>query len=162
MPLIAEFCAEGLIFLKNFPIPQKSSLNLHTIMKKRGKRKLSFIVALLLLSFSGPLLAQSSDRPVPRFLSEKPIQFLLKSSPGLGSPVFEPVNRFSAHPFVAAPGPALLPGFLLSPADYCATHMGFICKKEWEFEKAYHLPLRFRLGSLDYVNYLEGKTHQAP
>ncbi|HTQ63635.1 MAG TPA: hypothetical protein VMI12_02505 [Puia sp.] len=43
------------------------------------------------------------------------------------------------------------------PADFYVQHIGYFCKKEWEFEKSVHIPLRFRLGSLEYCNYLEGK-----
>jgi hypothetical protein len=41
--------------------------------------------------------------------------------------------------------------------DYASKNQGFICRQEWLFEKKTGLPLRVRLGSLDYVNKLEGK-----
>lgn len=52
--------------------------------------------------------------------------------------------------------------FLLSPItvipqDYYTQHFGIMCKKELAIEKATKIPFRFRLGSLQQCNYLEGK-----
>jgi hypothetical protein len=62
------------------------------------------------------------------------------------------------------PGIAVNAGRMLSPdrpspvpSNSVVTRFGFFCKKELALEKSIHLPLRFRLGSLEYCNKLEGK-----
>ncbi len=44
-------------------------------------------------------------------------------------------------------------------ADHYTQNFGFFCKKELQFEKASKIPLRFRLGSLPYNDYLEQKPN---
>lgn len=42
-------------------------------------------------------------------------------------------------------------------AAYYVSNLGFFCRKEWQVEKSIRIPLKLRLGSLDYVDRLEGK-----
>ena len=49
------------------------------------------------------------------------------------------------------------PASSISPSYYTA-NFGWACLQELKLEKATRLPLRFRLGSKDHVDYLEGKT----
>jgi hypothetical protein len=45
----------------------------------------------------------------------------------------------------------------LLPSDYYFTHLGFFCKKELKLENATGVPFKFRLGSLQECDRLEGK-----
>jgi hypothetical protein len=44
-------------------------------------------------------------------------------------------------------------------ANFYTQGFGFFCKKELQFEKATKIPFKFRLGTLQYNDYLEGKIN---
>jgi len=43
------------------------------------------------------------------------------------------------------------------PANFYSANTGFFCKKELLLEKKTKIPFRFRLGTLEYCDRLEGK-----
>jgi hypothetical protein len=45
------------------------------------------------------------------------------------------------------------------PSNYYTQHIGVFCKKELQLQKRTGLNLFFRLGSKDYVDYLERKPN---
>jgi hypothetical protein len=53
-------------------------------------------------------------------------------------------------------GPTAYPA--IDPAFY-TQNFGFFCKKELQLEKVTKLPLRFRLGSMQQCDWLEGKPN---
>lgn len=53
--------------------------------------------------------------------------------------------------------PSATPLTTISPACY-SRDLGFFCKKEIQVEQKTKLPLRIRLGSLQYTDWLENKA----
>jgi hypothetical protein len=41
--------------------------------------------------------------------------------------------------------------------DYYTKQLGFFCKKEWQLEKAVKVPFKFRVGTVQYCDWMEGK-----
>lgn len=54
------------------------------------------------------------------------------------------------------PAPPKKPTVFIRP-DFMSSKQGYVCRQEWKFEKKTGLPIKIRLGSLDYVNKMEGK-----
>lgn len=53
------------------------------------------------------------------------------------------------------------PSMLVSPTFY-SSNLAFFCKQELKFEKATKIPFKFRVGSVQQVDYLEGKNNYRP
>ena len=126
-------------------------------MKIRAQRKIKIIVACLLLLYAMEAPAQANAlSPVQTLYLRLPVERLANFA-GHFSPLPSPKEQTD---------PLLQSGFKVNalrvrtiPGNYYLGQLGFICKKEWQFEKTTHLPLTIRLGSLQYCNFLEGKDN---
>ena len=77
----------------------------------------------------------------------------------IGIAILNPYNRlFTPKYYSDSQGNRQQPKTMTSIShDYFISHSGFFCKTEFRFEKKSNIPLRIRLGSLSYCNYLEQK-----
>ena len=74
-----------------------------------------------------------------------------KESPRLSLPVWFKTS------IIAAPEQPATQHFLILLPKWSAEALPFFCKIEHDWGKKSRLPLKFRLGSVEYVDWLEGK-----
>ena len=122
------------------------------------KRKISFIVAGFLTVFMAYASAQEFFKPLRKdsLLLEWRAGVIFQKSMTLDGAAKRPEQLYmpvKAFPDYSA---AKFPTAVLA-GNYYQEQLGIICKQEYKLERATHIPFRFRLGSLDYCNYLEGK-----
>ncbi|HMG68355.1 MAG TPA: hypothetical protein VK588_11745 [Chitinophagaceae bacterium] len=121
----------------------------------RGERVYWFLVVLLLI-LPAKIFAQQQ---MPRIGQYSP--HILQFSEGLRKnlELSDPNKKSYHYLFTNGVSPVSVNPFtirMIQPQFYIS-NLPFFCKKEFEFEKSTAIPLRVRLGSLEYVNRLEGK-----
>ena len=115
-------------------------------MNKHAQRKISFLVALIFLG--GQIRAQGVNPLANKKLFHASALVFQPVGPGK-----EAVSLTGKYDYLRVM-PAATP---VVPSNIYYLQSGFFCKREWELERATHVPFRFRLGSLDHCNELEGK-----
>ncbi len=120
------------------------------------QRLCSFLVVFLLI-FSGGIFGQTNS-----VLVVEDSTYLLFKSP-------EKISNFSVYPNFSI-GKEISPGYFgsvyprisilnLTSGKLYTDNLGFFCKKELQLDKMTSVPIRFRLGSMEYVNYMEQKPN---
>jgi hypothetical protein len=122
-------------------------------MKKRAERKISFLVAFFLVLAGKNVFGQERGLLLKRSAYVHPLSFVGQGPRSSAKRLVVTVLP-GKYDYLYMEAPGMQP---LIPSNLYYVQSGFFCKREWELERATHVPFRFRLGSLDYCNELEGK-----
>jgi hypothetical protein len=148
---------QALNFKKIVPIIKNQAVNLQTNDRMKWQRVYQILVVLLLI-FPVRIFSQQQ---MPLFAQKIPH---ISKSPVNFKGEIQGANRYAGCPFINnGTRPITLNPFPFRLevvyTNFTIQNLPFFCKKEFLFEKNTSVPLRVRLGSLDYVNKLEGKEN---
>lgn len=115
------------------------------------QRFYKFIVVCLLLGANSLTTSAQTSGPAP-LLKRTLINGKILTYPWLKKAA--PISRVASISEPQETPKTLQP---LRPDQYVRS-FGFFCQVEYKLEKTTRLPLRFRIGQLDYINRLEGKN----
>jgi len=116
-----------------------------------GQRIAGFLVVLLLM-FSGEILGQNSLVPgTPAGM------WSIHKKPSTYTSKFLLPDIIKYRDYTASANNFRLVN--LPTASFYPNSLGIICRTELKMDKLTPLPLRFRLGSLEYVNWMERKPN---
>lgn len=144
------------------------AVNLQTNKRKMHQRFRCFLVVLMLI-FTGTIFAQINT-DIKNYLYAKNIKTDTAKDSLLPVDIFKLTSKKAIATSQAisafkgwnnSPHITIHNFNLLSPIakNFSSMQLGIVCKKELQFEKKTSIPLRLRLGSLDYTNYLEQKPN---
>jgi len=105
-----------------------------------------------LLLFSAALSAQVSG-----FSEGKSFSELKAAVYGKSAPLFSRSMRFDPEQIVHSSKKQPQTSLVFLP-NWSAEDLPFFCKIEHKWAKKARIPLKFRLGSVEYVDWLEGKS----
>lgn len=101
----------------------------------------------LLISFS--INAQIAGKSIPELQRE-----MNAKVPSLPNSIIPSFQHFSLHPPIFQ---SSHPPLQAMPKSYNYNNLALFCKIEVKLEKAMKLPIKFRLGEVEYVDRMEGK-----
>ena len=132
-------------------MPQKSGRKFTT--KQIGRVKRFFKILVVWISMIPSEEARSQKPVIPVNVSYSTYSKVIRHSNFAGDILFDVVEP-SAYLSVKPKNDEYVKPL---SNNYYTLRFGLFCRKELQFENATRLPVRFRLGSLEYCNFLEGK-----